>query len=178
MHRETDKYYEFEPLNDPEFDPTRWYYDKMNITGAWHLGYTGKGVTISILDDGLEITHPDLIHNYSEEASYDFNDNDRNPTPRYTQDNQNKHGTRCGRIVSASANNSVCIPGIAFNSKIGGVRMLDGVVNDNVEAQSINWGRDIIDIYSSSWVSYNCKNFFEYFFIVAIFRDQKMTVKP
>ena len=35
--------------------------------------------------------------------------------------------------MSASANNSVCAVGVAYNSKIGGVRMLDGDVTDAVE---------------------------------------------
>ena len=35
--------------------------------------------------------------------------------------------------VSASANNSICAVGVAFKSRIGGVRMLDGDVTDAVE---------------------------------------------
>ena len=27
--------------------------DHMNVTGAWKQGYTGAGVVVSILDDGL-----------------------------------------------------------------------------------------------------------------------------
>lgn len=36
----------------------------MNIQAAWRLGYTGKEVVVSILDDGLETQHPDLKQNY------------------------------------------------------------------------------------------------------------------
>lgn len=32
-------------------------------------------------------------------ASIDLNDNDDDPTPRYSPDNINKHGTRCGSSV-------------------------------------------------------------------------------
>ena len=31
---------------------------------AWDLGYTGKGIVVTILDDGLERTHPDILPNY------------------------------------------------------------------------------------------------------------------
>lgn len=31
---------------------------------AWKMGYTGKGIVITILDDGLEKDHPDLQANY------------------------------------------------------------------------------------------------------------------
>lgn len=36
----------------------------MNVQGAWSRGYTGKGVVVTILDDGIELTHPDLRMNY------------------------------------------------------------------------------------------------------------------
>lgn len=36
----------------------------MNVEGAWALGYTGKGVVVSILDDGIQPNHPDLVKNY------------------------------------------------------------------------------------------------------------------
>lgn len=36
----------------------------MSVKGAWRLGYTGKGVVVSILDDGIERTHDDLKENY------------------------------------------------------------------------------------------------------------------
>lgn len=36
----------------------------MNIDPAWQKGYTGKGVVVSILDDGIQRNHPDLVQNY------------------------------------------------------------------------------------------------------------------
>lgn len=36
----------------------------MNVGYAWRKGYTGKGVVITILDDGIQPNHPDLIQNY------------------------------------------------------------------------------------------------------------------
>lgn len=36
----------------------------MNIGPAWQKGYTGKGVVVSILDDGIQTNHPDLALNY------------------------------------------------------------------------------------------------------------------
>lgn len=36
----------------------------MSVKGAWQMGYTGKGVVVSILDDGIERTHDDLKENY------------------------------------------------------------------------------------------------------------------
>lgn len=36
----------------------------MNVIPAWRDGVTGKGIVVTILDDGLEKDHPDLEHNY------------------------------------------------------------------------------------------------------------------
>lgn len=36
----------------------------MNVIPAWREGITGKGVVVTILDDGLESDHPDLEQNY------------------------------------------------------------------------------------------------------------------
>ncbi|XP_054285340.1 furin-like protease 2 [Macrosteles quadrilineatus] len=140
---------------DPLFKE-QWYlnggakdgYD-MNISPAWQKGYTGKGVVVSILDDGIQTNHPDLAFNYDSEASTDINDNDNDPMPRDNGDN--KHGTRCAGEVAAVAFNNYCGIGVAFNASIGGVRMLDGTVNDAVEARALGLNPDHVDIYSASW---------------------------
>lgn len=36
----------------------------MNVIPAWREGITGRGVVVTILDDGLETDHPDLVSNY------------------------------------------------------------------------------------------------------------------
>ncbi|KAK1176048.1 proprotein convertase subtilisin/kexin type 5-like [Acipenser oxyrinchus oxyrinchus] len=147
-------------FNDPKWT-SMWYIhcnddthncqSDMNIVGAWKRGYTGKNVVVTILDDGIERNHPDLIENYDSQASFDVNANDYDPMPRYDASNENKHGTRCAGEVAASANNSHCTVGIAYNAKIGGVRMLDGDVTDMVEAKSLSLQPQHIDIYSASW---------------------------
>ena len=41
----------------------------MRIKEAWKMGYTGKNVIVTILDDGLEWDHPDIIKNYVKNSS-------------------------------------------------------------------------------------------------------------
>lgn len=62
-----------------------------------------------------------------------------------------RHGTRCAGEVAAEAFNDFCGVGIAFNASVGGVRMLDGTVTDEVEARSLSLNPNHIDIYSASW---------------------------
>ncbi|XP_052863129.1 furin-like protease 1, isoforms 1/1-X/2 [Anopheles cruzii] len=142
-------------LNDPKW-PEMWYLNRgngldMNVIPAWKEGVTGKGVVVTILDDGLESDHPDLEHNYDPKASYDVNSSDNDPMPHYDLTDSNRHGTRCAGEVAATANNSKCAVGIAFGARVGGVRMLDGDVTDIVEARSLGYNSQHIDIYSASW---------------------------
>ncbi|XP_012347212.1 furin-like protease 1 isoform X5 [Apis florea] len=142
-------------LND-EMWPQMWYLNRgkgldMNVQEAWAEGITGRGVVVTILDDGLEKNHPDLYKNYDPQASYDVNNHDEDPMPRYDVLDSNRHGTRCAGEVAATANNSLCAVGVAFGAGVGGVRMLDGDVTDAVEARSLSLNPQHIDIYSASW---------------------------
>uniref|UniRef100_A0A2R9BH22 Neuroendocrine convertase 1 n=1 Tax=Pan paniscus TaxID=9597 RepID=A0A2R9BH22_PANPA len=148
-------------FNDPMWNQ-QWYLQDTRMTAAlpkldlhvipvWQKGITGKGVVITVLDDGLEWNHTDIYANYDPEASYDFNDNDHDPFPRYDPTNENKHGTRCAGEIAMQANNHKCGVGVAYNSKVGGIRMLDGIVTDAIEASSIGFNPGHVDIYSASW---------------------------
>ncbi|KPP67905.1 neuroendocrine convertase 1 precursor-like, partial [Scleropages formosus] len=123
----------------------------LHVIPVWRKGITGKGVVITVLDDGLEWNHTDIFPNYDQAASYDFNDNDPDPFPRYDSTNENKHGTRCAGEIAMQADNNKCGVGVAYNSKVGGIRMLDGIVTDAIEASSIGFNPDHVDIYSASW---------------------------
>ena len=73
-------------LNDPMWGKM-WYLNRegglnMDVEGAWRQGFTGRGVAVTILDDGIEKDHPDLIRNYDPLSSTDVNDNDSDPNPR------------------------------------------------------------------------------------------------
>uniref|UniRef100_A0A672QV07 Furin-like n=1 Tax=Sinocyclocheilus grahami TaxID=75366 RepID=A0A672QV07_SINGR len=104
--KKRDIYYE---LTDPKFAQQWYLYNEdhrdLNVKEAWKQGFTGQGVVVSILDDGIEKNHPDLIQNYDPDASYDVNDGDPDPQPRYTQLNDNRYSMRRGSIfVWASGN--------------------------------------------------------------------------
>ncbi|XP_074626751.1 PC3-like endoprotease variant B [Acropora palmata] len=122
----------------------------VDVMPVWRQDITGKGVVVSILDDGVDHTHPDLRDNFDQKASYDFNDMDADPKPR-DSDPDNCHGTRCAGEVAAVANNSACGVGVAYDANIGGVRMLDGQATDVLEGSSLSFQSEYIDIYSNCW---------------------------
>ena len=57
-------------IQDPQF-PKQWHIindeypeHMMNVTGVWDMGFTGKGVISSFIDDGLDYTSEDLATNF------------------------------------------------------------------------------------------------------------------
>ena len=81
------------------------------------------------------------------EGSYDFNDHEDLPTPKLSDDN---HGTRCAGQIAA-VKNGVCGVGIAYDSKVAGIRILSGEISDVDEAAALNYGYQNTSLYSCSW---------------------------
>uniref|UniRef100_A0A0N5AHZ4 Neuroendocrine convertase 2 n=1 Tax=Syphacia muris TaxID=451379 RepID=A0A0N5AHZ4_9BILA len=124
----------------------------LNVEKAWAMGFTGKNITTAIMDDGVDYMHPDLKFNFNAEASYDFSSNDPFPYPRYTDDWFNSHGTRCAGEIAAARDNGICGVGVAYDSKVAGIRMLDQpYMTDLIEANSMGHEPNLIHIYSASW---------------------------
>ncbi|XP_072167350.1 proprotein convertase subtilisin/kexin type 5-like [Diadema setosum] len=124
----------------------------MNIQKAWQMGYTGQGVVLTILDDGLEYNHTDIQPNYDPAASYDYVARKRDPMPDTSPHSEDTHGTRCAGEIVMQPNNGKCGVGVAFNASLGGIRMLDWRgVTDVMEASSLSYNPQHIDIYSVSW---------------------------
>lgn len=119
----------------------------LNVTGAWLDGITGHGVATAIVDDGLDMDSKDLKPNYFAEGSWDFNEGAAEPRPLLYDD---KHGTRCSGEIAA-AKNDICGVGVAYDSKISGIRILSKAIDDVDEAAAINYGFQKNDIYSCSW---------------------------
>ncbi|KAM9723718.1 neuroendocrine convertase 1-like [Menidia menidia] len=124
----------------------------LNVMPVWRNNVTGNGVVVSIIDDGVDHTNKDLKKNFEALASFDLRAShgvSHDPMP--VRDEENGHGTRCAGEVAMEANNSYCGVGIAFNARIGGIRLLDGTVTDAMEATALTYNIHFIDIYVCSW---------------------------
>lgn len=128
-------------FSDPLY-PSQWHLKTIGESSE----YTGRGVIIGIVDDGIQHTHPDLHDNYLASSSWDYNDNDNDPMP-YRDDG---HGTSAAGVAAAVQNN-VCGRGVAFKSRIAGIRLLGSNVYDYEEAQALTHDTAKINIYSNSW---------------------------
>lgn len=119
----------------------------LNVTGVWLEGNTGQGVATAVVDDGLDMDSDDLKPNYFPEGSWDFNEHSPAPKPLLFDD---KHGTRCSGEIAAAKNN-VCGVGVAYDSKVSGIRILSKAIDDVDEAAAINYAFQKNHIYSCSW---------------------------
>ena len=119
----------------------------INVTGVWTQGITGHNTTVVMVDDGIDMYSDDLKDNYFAAGSYDFNDDTDEPKPRLSDD---RHGTRCAGEIAA-VRNGVCGVGVAYNAKIGGLRILSKVITDEDEAVAMNYAFQENQIYSCSW---------------------------
>jgi hypothetical protein len=78
----------------------------INADDVWKMNdnfgenITGKGITIAILDTGVDYNHLDLKSNYISEGSYDFVNNDNDPM------DDNGHGTHVTGIALGKGNES------------------------------------------------------------------------
>ncbi len=116
----------------------------VNIEKAWTLT-KGKGVVIAVIDDGVEIDHPEfagrVVH------PFDATQNNNAPTPRSDDDN---HGTACAGMACATG-----LPngasGTAPEATLLPIRLRSGL-GSMAETNAFVWAADHgADIISCSW---------------------------
>ena len=118
----------------------------INVTPVWPV-LNGTGITIGIVDDGLQITHPDLAANIAASGNYDWNGHDTDPSPDVTQD---FHGTAVAGLAAAR-DNGIGVVGAAPEATLYGLRLIALPETDQDDADAMAWKNDIIQIKSNSW---------------------------
>ncbi|SED83203.1 S8 family serine peptidase [Jiangella alba] len=84
---------------------------------AWAAGFTGDGVTVAVLDTGIDTTHPDLAGKVVAEANFSVSDS---TTDRFG------HGTHVASIVAGTgAASDGQRRGIAYEADLLNVKVLD-----------------------------------------------------
>ncbi len=98
-----------------------------NLTGAWNLGYTGKGVLIGIVDDGVEGTHEDIAPNYRADLSRNFSsDASIANAPQGPIDKDENHGQAVAGVAAARGGNGIGGTGAAPYASIVGLNPYPG----------------------------------------------------
>jgi subtilisin family serine protease len=140
--------------NDPLF-PQQWHLLKtqdsndvdINVTPVWPTR-KGTGINIGIVDDGVQLTHPDLVDNAATSGNYDWNDADTDPAPSLAADD---HGTSVAGLAAARGNNGIGVSGVAPQATLYGLRLIAMPTTDQQDAEAMAWRNDLIQIKNNSW---------------------------
>jgi len=125
----------------------------MKVLKAWETTMGCNAVRIAILDDGVQLTHPDLIDNLV--AGFDAAGGGTNGGPG----GGDGHGTACAGIAGADADNTIGVAGIANNCRLVPVRVFTGtstttdLATAGWMAAGIDWAwqNNRSDVLSMSW---------------------------
>ncbi len=121
--------------NDPQY-ANAWHLPKIQTTAAWDVA-TGSGVTVAVLDTGVDPTHLDLAANLVPGWNAISNTAD-------TAD-VNNHGTWVAGTIAALTNNALGVAAIAPDARVMPVRITDrsdGYAYTSDIARGLTWAAD------------------------------------
>jgi len=101
--------------NDPYYGQA-WHLPKISAPQAWDAS-TGAGVTVAILDTGVNANHPDLAGRMV--SGWNVYDNTADTSDVYG------HGTKVAGAAAATGNNGVGVTGVGFTARIMPIRISD-----------------------------------------------------
>lgn len=116
----------------------------INLDGSY---VKGRGITISIVDDGIDTNHPDLINNIGRDNHSYLSREDK-------FDIYSTHGTSVAGIIAAEEGNGIGIRGIAPKSTLIAFNTLRLASISNL-ADALTREIDKVDISNNSWGDVN-----------------------
>ena len=136
--------------------------EDINVQPVWEMGYKGTGVQVAVIDSGVEWIHEDLAGNIDPNLQLDALDQDGDASPEIVPFpegfpelndlfNVNAHGTAVAGIIGAVGNNGLGGTGIAYDSQIVPIRLIDGPRPIAGTVDAFRFQTDVIDITNNSW---------------------------
>ena len=122
--------------SDPDYS-SAWHLPKIEAPLAWEFA-TAEGITIAILDSGVETSHPDL----ADQIVTGWNSINRNSIDI---DDINGHGTKAAGIAAATTDNAIGVSAIGWGASIMPVRITnrsDAYAYYSDIASGLTWASD------------------------------------
>jgi serine protease len=137
------------PPNDPLYGG-QWYLDRIQIEDAWRVTTGTSAITVVVIDNGCDATHPDLRGKL--DPGLDVVDGDDDPSPGGSGRGDN-HGTACASIVGAQTDDDIGMAGACPECRLRCVRMLsDGPVGADADVRAMGFALDVgAAVVSNSW---------------------------
>ena len=122
------------PASGAAGDPLRsrqWALTQIDARGAWVAGTQGRGVTIAVVDSGVDRRHGDLARNLLPGATFlgcgprSCGDGDWTSGPAARRADRSDHGTHVAGIAAAGKDNGLGIVGVAPQARLLPIKALD-----------------------------------------------------
>ncbi|TQS39544.1 S8 family peptidase [Cryptosporangium phraense] len=132
--------------NDP-LRSRQWALTTLKAETDWTKS-TGSGVTVAVIDTGVQASHPDLAGQVLKGIDLVGD----KPASTDGSNDENGHGTHVAGIIAAVANNKIGVAGLAPNVKILPIRVLDadgsGYDSDMAKGiiQAVDRGAKVINL--------------------------------
>lgn len=123
--------------------------EDVNIEAAWNLGYSGEGVLISIVDDGIDVDHSDLRANINNSLGYNYLD-PGNTDISELEGYGSIHGTCVSGVAASVMDNGRGGIGAAPDSQLIGYNLLMDYNAVN-EADAMIRNKSDVYVSNNSW---------------------------
>ncbi len=124
---------------------SKWVSASANVEAA-HTIAEGEGVTIAVIDTGIDIDHEEFSSRDKIVAPWDATANDTNPRPNSRAE---KHGTACAGVACSEGRFGAS--GVAPRAKLMPLRMISQL-GSQAEADAFFWAAENgADVISCSW---------------------------
>ncbi len=119
----------------------------IDAVGAWEYTKGDRSIVVAVMDDAIDLNHPDFQGQGKIVAPYDFGDNDFQPMPNHSQES---HGTACAGLAVAEETGTGIV-GVAPNCALMPLKTTGYLDDDSVESLFL-WAVDKgADVISCSW---------------------------
>ena len=141
-----------DPFLDPGSAGYQYYHNTVGSNQAHRYGYTGEGVTVAVLDSGINAGHEELVGARAENnAITGMQDTTLPWTDNYGTADDGGHGTHVAGIIGAKSGNGKGGKGIAPDAGLLSIKVLDstrGTVFDEIKGitKAIAMDADIINM--------------------------------
>jgi subtilisin family serine protease len=120
----------------------------LNVAPVWERGIDGQGVTVAVVDGGIELDHEDLRANIARQLSHNYRTGRSDPTPPDLSDD---HGTAVAGIIGA-ARNGLGGVGVAPAARLAGFAFFGAAyLSDTIDALGRGIIDGSIDVSNNSW---------------------------
>jgi subtilisin family serine protease/subtilisin-like proprotein convertase family protein len=122
----------------------------LNLRAAW--SYTrGEGVALAVVDDGIDLDHPEFAAHASNDLHFNFATSTPNGQPVLASDN---HGTAVAGLATAAWNNERGMAGVAPSAQLASWKIFSGfslAASDEQLMDMFQYRTDVIGVQNHSW---------------------------